>query len=225
VRVLLIGATGLVGRSVLERLADREDIRLDLLLRRAVAGLSSRVRCVVADGLPAALARWQAEGGRCDVLVSAFGTTRNIAGSVEAFARIDRDLVVEVARAARASGARQALLVSSVGAGARSRNDYLRIKGELENAVAALGFERCDFLQPGLLLGAREGFRPAERLGQRLAPLVNPLLLGPLKRYRAIEAARVAQAVVALLGRREAGTYRHDFRALSDLSALPAKPS
>lgn len=224
-RVLLIGATGLVGRSVLERLADREDIRLDLLLRRAVAGLSSRVRCVVADGLPAALARWQAEGGRCDVLVSAFGTTRNIAGSVEAFARIDRDLVVEVARAARASGARQALLVSSVGAGARSRNDYLRIKGELENAVAALGFERCDFLQPGLLLGAREGFRPAERLGQRLAPLVNPLLLGPLKRYRAIEAARVAQAVVALLGRREAGTYRHDFRALSDLSALPAKPS
>jgi uncharacterized protein YbjT (DUF2867 family) len=225
VRVLLIGATGLVGRSVLARLADREDIRLDLLLRRAVAGLSSRVRCVVADGLPAALARWQAEGGRCDVLVSAFGTTRNIAGSVEAFARIDRDLVVEVARAARASGARQALLVSSVGAGARSRNDYLRIKGELENAVAALGFERCDFLQPGLLLGAREGFRPAERLGQRLAPLVNPLLLGPLKRYRAIEAARVAQAVVALLGRREAGTYRHDFRALSDLSALPAKPS
>lgn len=214
-RVLLIGGSGLVGRALAERLAARPEIRLDLLLRHPPQALDATV--FANASLTAALESWRAAGSACDVFVSALGTTRSIAGSIEAFARIDRDLVMQVARAARASGARQAVIVSSVGADARSRNAYLRVKGELEQGVAALGFERCDILQPGLLLGARPGqaARPAERFGQWLAPFVNPLLVGPLARYRAIEATVVASAAATWTGAAGAGVHRHGGRELS----------
>lgn len=214
-RVLMLGGSGLVGRALVARLAKRDALRLDLLLRRAALPLPANARAFVGDPLPVALEQWQASAQGCDVFVSALGTTRSLAGSIEAFARIDRDLVLRVAQEAR-----KAVLVSSVDAAARSRNDYLRVKGELEERVAALGFNRCDFLQPGLLLGAREGqpARPAERFGQRVAPLLNPLLIGPLARYRAVEAEVVAAAAAALIGRPVAGVLRHAGPALKALA-------
>lgn len=220
VRVLMLGGSGLVGRALVARLAKRDALRLHLLLRRAALPLPANARAFVGDPLPVALEQWQASAQGCDVFVSALGTTRSMAGSIEAFARIDRDLVLRVAQEARKAGARQAVLVSSVDAAARSRNDYLRVKGELEEGVAALGFDRCDFLQPGLLLGAREGqpARPAERFGQRVAPLLNPLLIGPLARYLAVEAEVVAAAAAALVGRPAAGVLRHAGPALKALA-------
>lgn len=214
-RVLLIGGSGLVGRALAERLAVRPDVRLDLLLRHQPQAVDATV--FANASLTAALESWQAACSGCDVFVSALGTTRRMAGSIEAFARIDRDLVMQVARAARAGGARQAVIVSSVGADARSRNAYLRIKGELEQGIAALGFERCDILQPGLLLGARPGqaARPGERFGQWLAPFVNPFLLGPLARYRAIDATIVASVASARIGSAGVGVHRHVGRELS----------
>ncbi len=222
-RVLLIGGSGLVGRALVARLAGREDLQLDQLLRRTPSRQVAQGHAFVGDPLSEALAQWQADCRACDVFISALGTTRRIAGSIEAFARIDRDLVLQAAFAARKAGARQAILVSSIGADAGSRNDYLRIKGELEQRVVTLGFERCDFLQPGLLLGKREGqpARPAERLGQRLAPLLNPLLAGPLARYRAVEADAVAAAAAGLIGRPGEGVQRHPGHGLLAL-ARPA---
>ncbi|SDD16020.1 NAD(P)H-binding protein [Aquimonas voraii] len=219
-RVLLIGGSGLVGRALAARLSSRPELQLDLLLRRVASGVSPGARVFAAEPLSEALQQWQSAGQGCDVFISALGTTRSIAGSIDAFARVDRDLVLLMAKAARAAGAQQAILVSSVGADPRSRNDYLRIKGQVEAAVANLGFERCDFLQPGLLLGEREGqpARPAERLGQRLAPLFNALLIGRLARYRAIEAGTVAAAASALIGRRGSGICRHQGPALQALA-------
>lgn len=219
-RVLLIGGSGLVGRALIGMSCDRSDLHLDLLLRRSPPQLPEAAEVFVAERLSGALAAWQTTAPRCDVFISALGTTRRAAGSIEAFARIDRDLVLDVARAARVSGARQAILVSSVGADPRSRNAYLRIKGELEQGVAALGYARCDFLHPGLLLGAREqtGTRRAERIGQWLAPWLNPLLLGPLASYRGIAAQTVGAAAAALVDAQPPGLHRHRFRALAALA-------
>lgn len=221
-RVLLIGGSGLVGRAVVAGLAGREGLQLDLLLRRPPPQPAANARAFAAEPLTDSLQQWQGEERGCDVFVSALGTTRRIAGSIDAFAKIDRDLVLQVARAARAVGARQALLVSSVGADARSRNDYLRIKGELEQGVAGLGFPRCDFLQPGLLLGERDAVvsRPAERLGQWLAPLLSPLMPGALARFRAIGAGRVAMAACGLIGKSDPGVYTHRWTELMALSAV-----
>ena len=219
-RVLLIGGSGLVGRALAARLCSRPELKLDLLLRRYASGVAPSASVFAAEPLPEALQQWQSAGQGCDVFISALGTTRSIAGSIDAFARIDRDLVLQMAKAARAAGAQQAILISSVGADPRFRNDYLRIKGQVEDAVAALGFDRCDVLQPGLLLGEREGqpARPAERLGQRLAPLLNALLIGRLARYRAIEAQNLAAAASALIGRPGSGVHRHEGPALLALA-------
>lgn len=217
-RILLIGGTGLVGRA-LAACAHARGCDLTLLLRRPPATPLAGVRLYANASLDAALDAWRADAPACDVFVSALGTTRRVAGSAEGFARVDRDLVLSVASAARAAGARQAVIVSSVGADSRARSTYLRIKGQIEERIEALGFERCDFLQPGLLLGSREQQpeRPAERFGQRLAPLLNPWLLGGLSRFRAIPAEEVAKAASALVGRTPAGVFRHHFAALKAL--------
>jgi uncharacterized protein YbjT (DUF2867 family) len=116
-------------------------------------------------------------------------------------------------------GARHAVLVSSVGASRQSGNFYLRIKGEVEDAVEKIGFTRLDLIQPGLLLGERSERRPAERLMQALAPAGNLLMQGGLKRYRSIPAEEVAAAMVGLLMQDAPGVFSHRYASLRALAA------
>ena len=153
-----------------------------------------------------------------DAYVCALGTTIKRAGSREAFLAVDRDLVLRLGAIARDLGARHAILVSSVGASAQSGNFYLRVKGETERELAELGFERVDFLRPGLLLGERSESRLGESIAKALTPLTNPLLRGALRRYRGIEAGAVAAAAVAVLGRDAPGRHVHENTALLELA-------
>jgi len=212
--VLMAGATGLVGSAALTGLLHRaahDDFRVIVASRRPLALAHERLQVVVADpgrddageAVEWALAESRARLGS---FVCTLGTTLRAAGSESAFAAVDRDLVLQFAAIARRYGARQALVVSSVGAATASSNFYLRIKGEMEVGLLALGFERTDILQPGLLLGPRgNDRRTGERVAQALAPLYNPLLRGPLRRLRAIPATTVAAAIVALVGHPDTG--------------------
>ena len=193
INVLLAGGTGLVGAMVASRLADDPDILLTSLVRspRRPQDRPTDFEALVDD--PAAVAG----AGPFDVGISCLGTTLRKAGSEAAFRRVDHDYVVAAARAARAGGATHFILVSSVGAGGRAF--YLRVKGETEAAVAALGFERLDLIRPGLLLGDRAERRPAERLAQLAMPALNPLLRGPLEKYAALPARAVAEAIAHLV--------------------------
>lgn len=215
--MLLAGATGLVGgRALAHWLARPEGPRLLAPVRRAPAIAHPRLQVLVGGWDEPAL-REALQGRPLDVFACCLGSTLRQAGSREAFLAVDRDLVLSLGASARRLGARQALLVSSVGASAQSGNFYLRVKGEAERGLAALGFERCDFLRPGLLLGGRAEKRPAEAWGQRLAPLYSPLLRGRLRRYRPIPADTVSAALVALSGREAPGRFVHEF---TDLQAL-----
>lgn len=218
--VLLAGATGLVGGRVLARLlAQAGGARVLALVRRPLAQSHPRLHTLVgawdAGAIGAAL-----DGAQLDAYACCLGTTIRQAGSREAFLAVDRDLVLSLGETARALGARQALLVSSVGASAQSGNFYLRVKGEAERGLAGLGFERVDCLRPGLLLGERSERRRAEGLGQKLAPLSNPLMRGPLRRYRAIGADVVAGAMVSLIGRPEPGRFVHEYDAMNQLNQV-----
>ncbi len=212
--VMLIGATGLVGRLALPMLlerAEREAFVVHAPTRRPLSLQNPHLRQIHGDlGSEEGLAlvdRVLAEDGvRLEAFVCALGSTLKQAGSEAAFAAIDRDLVLKLALIAHRHGARQAVVVSSVGADAASPSFYLRVKGEMEAGILALGFERADFLHPGLLLGSRgTERRSGERIAQQLAPLYNPLLLGPLRRFRAIRAESVAAAMTALVGRQGGG--------------------
>ena len=109
---------------------------------------------------------------------------------------MDFDLVLDVARLAKAWGARQCLVVSSLGADPASSIFYTRVKGEVEGALGGLGFQRLVLLRPALLLGDREESRPAEFIGQVAGRLGAPFLMGPLSRYRPVEAQAVAGAML-----------------------------
>jgi uncharacterized protein YbjT (DUF2867 family) len=215
--VLLAGATGLIGSLAMPTLlqrAGREDWQIYAPARRALKASDPRLHVILTDpnsaaGLAIVEQALDAAGVRLGSFVCALGTTLRAAGSQAAFAAIDRDLVVALAAIARRLGARQALIVSSVGAAPDSSSFYLRVKGEMESAVAALGFQRVDLLQPSLLLGDRASERRSgERVAQILAPLFNPLLQGPMRRYRAIEAATVAGALVNLVQQPGTGVRR-----------------
>lgn len=223
-RVLLAGATGLVGAHVLQRLLVQPS-RPQVLapVRRPLQIASEQLSWVTTDLADSTRDSELAERLRTispevDVFVCALGTTIRRAGSREAFLAVDRDLVVRLAGIARTLGAKQAVLVSAVGASAQSGNFYLRVKGETERALGDLGFDRLDLLRPGLLLGDRSETRTGESIGKMLAPLTNPLMRGSLRRYRAIEADEVAAAAVALLGHAQTGRFVHEYAELKALA-------
>ena len=222
--MLVAGGTGLVGAGVLrERLADPGwHGRVVAPLRRAPSLEDPRLLPVVgplteakADERVAAEVREKLGAERLDAYVSCLGTTLQVAGSREAFIAVDRELVLRLAKLAHELGARRAILVSSVGASRQSGNFYLRIKGEVEDAMGDLGFQRLDILQPGLLLGPRTEVRRGESIAQTLAPVYNPLLRGAkLRRYRAIPAETVSRAIVRLTEATAPGQFVHQHDAI-----------
>jgi uncharacterized protein YbjT (DUF2867 family) len=154
--------------------------------------------------------------------VSALGTTMRAAGSEAQFRAVDFDTVVAFAGAARRAGARHMVVVSSVGADPESRNFYLRTKGGMERALEALGFDRLDILQPGLLRGERGADRRlGERIGIAVSPIVNLILRGRLGRFAAIDADVVASAAAAALRETRPGLFRHLNRDIRRLAEAP----
>lgn len=149
---------------------------------------------------------------RVEDIFCCLGTTIKKAGSQQAFRQVDFTYPLELAKWGRASGAKRYFLVSSIGANPVSRVFYNRVKGEIERAVGALGFECFYVLRPSLLLGKRNEFRPGERLAQIIMPIVRPLLRGKKKKYRAIHAETVARAMIRLAARDVRGwkTYESD---------------
>ena len=223
-RVLLAGATGMIGDRVLRRLLDDPGAQATVVapVRRALVRAHPRLLAPVLDFALGdedfARAYEAAAPGPIDAFVCCLGTTLRAAGSREAFIAVDRELVLRMSRIARAHGARHAVMVSSVGASRQSGNFYLRVKGEVEDAMEKAGYDRLDILRPSLLLGPRKERRPAEALFRRLAPVGNLLLHGRFRPYRAIGADAVARAIVALLPRTEPGVFTHDYASLRELA-------
>lgn len=210
VRIVLVGATGLVGRAVIDRAVGRDDVRLVAVARREVPlPQGARMELLLSDPAhwPDAIA-----AGRPHAVVIALGTTiRAEGGDKNAFRAVDHDLVLETAAAARAAGARQLIVVSSVGAAMASKSFYLSVKGETEDALARLRFDRLDILRPGLLRGTRQGPpRPAERIGMVLAPVLDLFLQGGWRKYRSIRAEVLADVILALSHARPKGRFVHE---------------
>ena len=192
--IVLVGSTGLVGQAVARRLIRPDFDPVWLLVRRERDQPlpHHRIRVVDFDNL-SMVGDLDLTGAR---VICAVGTTIRKAGSQAAFQKVDRDIVVRTAEWARERGASGFLFVSSLGADPDSRNFYLRTKGEAERALMSLGFEHLTIVRPSLLLGTREEFRIGERLGMVVGTLLKPVLSGPLRRYRPVEADQVAAVLV-----------------------------
>ena len=193
-RALIAGATGLVGGYVLRHLlAHPSYSRVAILVRRESPIRDPKLTQRIVDfahldaGVP---------GVAPDEVFCCLGTTIRIAGSEEAFRRVDYDYPLALARLAKAVGANKFLMVSALGADAKSAVFYNRVKGEVEQAIAAIGLPAAYFFRPSILTGPRAESRPAEKIGIAVGKLVAPFLIGGLRKFRPIHADTVAAAMV-----------------------------
>ena len=185
--VLVLGATGLVGRALVN------------LLLREPAILSIRALVRRAGDMPSDpklsvhLTDFEhldehADAFRVDQVFCALGTTMRQAGTQDRFRRVDHDYPLQAAQLSRAGGATHYLLVSAIGADPASRIFYSRVKGETEADITRVGFPNLTIARPSLLVGPRSELRLGERLGHLLGLLAPPT-------YRPIAAVDVAAAL------------------------------
>ncbi len=215
---LVAGATGLVGGHVVEKLlASPRYGEVIVVTRRELALEHPKLRQVLIplDDMESFLAEARV---KADDAFCALGTTIKVAGSQAAFRKVDHDYVVAFARAAKAAGAQRFMLVTAIGASSASKIFYSRVKGETEEAVAAVGFDTLHIFRPGLLLGARGERRAAESLMMTLSPLLNPLMMGSAAVYKSIDADVVAAAMVAAAGSDARGKRVHYYNDMVKLA-------
>jgi uncharacterized protein YbjT (DUF2867 family) len=193
-KVLLLGATGLTGGMVRDKLLACEQVSHVVAPVRRETGISHpklSETLVDFDHL-----EQRQDLFAVDAIICCLGSTIKKAGSRERFRRIDGEIPLKAAELGRQQGVNAFLLMSAVGASSSSPVFYNRVKGELEDGLKTLNYPRLSIYQPGLLMTERAEQRLAENLGIKAMPAINCLLQGPLKRYRGIDAAHVASAMV-----------------------------
>lgn len=190
--LLLVGATGLVGQDVVKQaLADPRVTRLIAPTRRPLPAHEKLENPIVDfDKLPADAPWWKADAALCTL-----GTTIKQAGSQEAFRKVDFEYPLTVAKLTLAAGTPAYAIVTAVGANAKSSVFYSRTKGEVEDAIAALGFKSFAKVRPSFLKGGERVVpRPGENVGLKVMTALNFLVP---KRYKIVETAAVARALLA----------------------------
>ncbi len=211
----LLGATGLVGSSCLQHLLhDPSYNEVRAIARRPILLDHPKMRLIEADfdrlpGLGDTLG--------ADDVFCCLGTTIKKAGTREAFRKVDFTYPVDAATLALERGARQFLLISSLGANPESRVFYNRVKGELEEAIGTLPFVAVHIFRPSMLLGDRVEFRPAEKVGAALMTSLSFLMTGKRRKYRPIEADVVARAMVYAAGQGKQGLHTYESDTIQEM--------
>lgn len=189
---LILGYTGAVGSALLEELVKSDKVNSIVCLgRRPAAYDHHKIQFVKAD-LSKLVDHLDAFSGISRVYCC-LGTTMKQAGSKEAFKMVDYNMVVDAANIAKQAGVSHFSLISAVGADAKSNIFYNRVKGETENALKAVNFDRVSIYRPGLLLGERKEVRVGERIGAAILPLIQWIFPA---RFRSIHVRTVAKAIL-----------------------------
>jgi uncharacterized protein YbjT (DUF2867 family) len=208
----VIGSTGLVGSHIVGLLKEENaSQKIRLLVRRPVEFSHPKLEIKLVnfegyESLKLAIAG-------CNVVFCAVGTTQSkVKGDQLLYRKIDYDIPVNAARACLETGGSSFLLVSSVGADSNSKNFYLRLKGEVEEAVQKFPIKSISMFRPSMLLGNRKDFRLGERIGQSGMKLIAPLLASKWRKYKAIEARDVAAAMIEASKQNKEGfiVYEYD---------------
>lgn len=191
---LVVGGSGLIGKQVVELLLTHPAYsEVIVLVRKSFLPANPKINEIVFDFENPVVGAIQADDVFC-----CLGTTIKKAGSKDAFRKVDCIYPLAIADLALKKGAQQFLIVTALGADSKSSFFYNRVKGEVEEQLIKLNYPSLKIFQPSLLLGERNEHRMGEKIGEVLFGLVGFLMIGPLKKYRAIDSAKVARAMVAL---------------------------
>jgi uncharacterized protein YbjT (DUF2867 family) len=206
---LIAGSTGLVGGQLLRMLL--EDNRYDVVKAATRSPLPIQHPKLIQVTIDYSNIEKSKSQLNADDVYCCLGTTMAKAGSKSKFREVDFVYAYQVAKFAREMGAKQFLIVSALGADPRSAVYYNRVKGKMEEAVSALDFHAIHIFRPSLLLGARGEKRPGEEMVKmvyRVFWFIIP------DKYKAIEAGKVARAMLYFAGREQNGTFIHESREM-----------
>jgi len=202
---IVLGATGLIGQNLILKLAQQSHIKKVIAVtRRAVDYSHPKIDNQVVDF---SFIEQNSQIFSGDILFSCLGTTKKQAGSTDAQRIVDVDYQLTAAKLAATNGVSEYFLVSSNGANATSKNTYLQMKGDLEDKIVSLGFQRICIFQPSLLLGERNHFRMGEKLGSWILPIICKLPV--LKRYKPIYGYQVADKMCQVSSQQKIGIARY----------------
>jgi len=210
----LIGVTGLIGNCLLEELI-KDDFyhTVRVLIRRPLECTHPKLEKKLVDFADAESFRLALEGS--DMVFCSVGTTqKKVKGDKTAYRKVDYDIPVHAARFCKRSGCETFILVSSVGANSKSNNFYLKLKGEVEDAVKETGLKSVHIMRPSVLLGDRKEFRLGEKIGQAVMKAISFLI--PSK-YKPVHAGDVAKAMVLAARSGKQGNICYEYKAIKEL--------
>ncbi|MBK7560235.1 MAG: NAD(P)H-binding protein [Chitinophagaceae bacterium] len=210
----LIGATGLIGNYLLEELL-KDDFyhTVRILIRRPLELTHPKLEKKLVDFSDVENFRLALEGSA--VVFCAIGTTqKKVKGDKAAYRKVDYDIPVHAARFCKLNGCEKFVLVSSVGANSKSNNFYLKLKGEVEDAVKAVGIKSVHIMRPSMLLGDRKEFRLGEKISKGILPAFSFLI--PSK-YKPVHGKEVAQAMSGFAKKNDAGFFISEYREIKQL--------
>ncbi len=192
---IILGATGLTGSQLLQQLIkDPRYATIKLFSRSNVTSVTSpKVEQYIGDLLNLEQFRSDFTG---DEVYCCIGTTKSKTPDKEQYKNIDFGIPLSAAKLAKENGIGSYAVVSAMGANANSAIFYNKVKGEMEAAVLAQNLDHTFILRPSLIGGDRKEARALEKFGLSLFKLISPLLIGPLKKYRIVEAEAIANAMI-----------------------------
>lgn len=193
---VIVGATGLVGSILLQKLLNDDAFSKVIALTRKLSEIPHKklVNKVVDFNNEEELRN---SFDTADVIFCALGTTqKKVNGDEAAYRKIDFDIPLKIARIGKEKGVKQFVLVTSIGANLNSNSFYLRLKGEIEKAISELGYESLYIIRPSMLLGKRSEFRLGENIGQAVMRSASFLFFGQMKKYYPVKAKDVAEAMI-----------------------------
>jgi uncharacterized protein YbjT (DUF2867 family) len=198
-KALVIGATGLIGQQLIDLLLQDENYSVIAFIRTALPIQHERLLQV-----PFNFDNPNDDVIKADEIFCCLGTTIKVAGSQQAFYKVDFEYVLDIAKRAYLSGVKKFALVSSMGANKNSTIFYSKTKGAIEEAVTGIGYESLFIFRPSLLLGKRTAFRTVERIAQSFFNFFSILIP---KKYKAIQARQVAKAMTVCMNTGDKGVH------------------
>ncbi|HUC83073.1 MAG TPA: NAD(P)H-binding protein [Flavisolibacter sp.] len=214
----VIGSTGLIGNLLVEYLALDETFEtVRMIVRRPVKTTHSKVEMKLVNFDDPESFKLAIDGS--DAVFCAVGTTqKKVKGDKAAYRKVDYDIPVNAARFCAETGCESFHLVSSVGANSKSKNFYLRLKGEMEEAVRKFSIPVISIFRPSALLGKRNESRPGEKFGQAAASFFAFMMVGSWEKYRPIDGSQVAKAMIEAAKEGKRGVTVYEFEGIRSLA-------
>jgi len=204
-RALVIGGSGLVGSCLVSKLVSSEKYTsVILLVRRKQLQVHPKINEIIFDFKDQSDIPFF---DKVDHVFCCIGTTIKKAGSRKNFMGIDYGIPIRFAYWSERMNVRSFSIITSMGANESSFFFYNKVKGKVENKIKKMSIPKINIFRPALILGQRLDKRPGEKLGQAIFRLINPVLIGPARKYRAIEAGQVAEGMLYHLEKKDQGVH------------------